>query len=104
MKGAELEWIVNIINIQAPNRTTEEIVQGYARLLCYGEEDRYPQTREGAVLAYTDVLHIIERCKQALRKLPKEVLGEDVEWGKVCFGYLTAEQKENLRKYCEEKV
>ncbi len=40
--------------------------------------------------------------KKVLDRLPPDVLGEDVKWDKVCYGFLTRQQKRNLQKYYDE--
>ncbi len=53
-------------------------------------------------LSKEDYPLFVARDKKVLRYMPREVLGENVDWERVCLGYLTPKQKRSAKKYYKE--
>ncbi len=102
----ELMSLVECILIMSNNHYTESTYEGWktvVSLLFYsGTVGNLPKSEMERQFAKWDFERGIERMQKILEKLPPEILGEDVKWDRVCFGYLTAEQKANLQKYYDE--
>ncbi len=60
-----------------------------------------PKTREEKEEAVFLHREKREREIEYLQKLPKEILGKDVDWDRVRVGYLTQSQRERLEEYCK---
>ncbi len=103
MKKKEKELICNLLSL-AESANGEALLAAASYLLYYGQEGRYPQTKEGKMMAWLDVKHLVQRVKGVLKKLPTEILGKEVEWERVSLGSFTKEQRERLQKYCDETL
>ncbi len=101
-----LEEVEHIL-ILSNNYYTEEEYETWKMALSYifysGTSGHIPKTEMEKRFAAVDFERGIEHMKKVLERLPPEVLGEDVKWDRVCFGFLTPLQKENLQKYYDER-
>ncbi len=65
----------------------------------YRAEGRCPFTAEERERGWAHLQRGLEQVRNVLKELPPSVLGEKVDWEKVCRGELTPEQKKNLQAY-----
>ncbi len=105
MEDELLETIEGILTL-SNNHYTEKEYETWKMVISYifysGTSGQIPKTDMEKQFARWDFERGIERMQKILEVLPPEVLGEDVKWDRVCFGFLTPQQKKNLQKYYDE--